>query len=327
MCRGIIIFVLFIIIANFGGSLVETPEEKRRRLLGLAREAVAKAYSTGEHSISQAINSYNEIEKSRNLLHERIEEWYGIYFPELTLGSAETYTRFVIEAGGNKKQASKESLQRLLGDGAEEVAAKIQRSIGAEPEASEFDALRSLANTELEMTKLENEIDAYLNENVPKLMPNISYLVDYRLAAELLSKAGSLTKLANMPASTLQLLGAEKALFRHLRSGARPPKYGILFKLKEVTIAERSSKGRIARLFATKLSIAARADAFSKRFIGKELKESIEKGIEKIKAKGPTKTGSMDFSSFRSRRPQRGPRENRPQRGGNQRWDDRRKRY
>jgi nucleolar protein 56 len=154
--------------------LVETPEEKRRRIFGLAREAIAKAYSTGEHSIAQAINSYNEIEKSRNLLHERIEEWYGIYFPELTLGSAENYTRFVVEAGRNKKQATKEQLQQFLGDGASDVIAKIQRSIGAEPEASEFEALRALANTELEMTKLENEIDSYLKENVPKLMPNIS---------------------------------------------------------------------------------------------------------------------------------------------------------
>jgi nucleolar protein 56 len=266
--------------------LIETTEEKRRRLLSLAKEAINKAYSTGEHSVAQAINAYNEIEKSRNLLHERIEEWYGIYFPELVLGSAVNYARFVIEIGGNKKQADKETLRQTLGEGADEIAQKIERSIGAEPEENEYKALKSLAVAELELMKVEDGIDAYLKECVPKLMPNISYLIDYKLAAELLSKAGSLTKLANMPSSTLQLLGAEKALFRHLRSGSKPPKYGVLFKLKEVVEADRNDRGRVARLFATKLSIAARADAFSKRFIGKQLRESIDGTLKKMKEQG-----------------------------------------
>ena len=134
------------------------------------------------------------------------------------------------------------------------------------------------------MLRLEDGIDAFLKEKVPLAMPNISYLIDYKLAAELLAKAGSLQKLAVMPASTIQLLGAEKALFRHLRSGSKSPKYGALFKLKEVTVAERWNKGKIARIFATKLSIAARADAISKRFIAKELKESLDKAIARITA-------------------------------------------
>ena len=282
--------------------MVETPEEKRRRIMTLAKEAVSKAYSTGEHSIAQAINAYNEIEKSRNLIHERVEEWYGIYFPELVMGSAENYARFVVALGGNKKAANREALQQMLGDGAEDVMQKIQKSIGGEPDANEFKAISAIANLELDLTRSEDGIDAYLKENVPKLMPNIAYLVDYKIAAELLSRAGSLEKLANMPSSTLQLLGAEKALFRHLRSGARPPKYGVLFKLKEVVVADRMDKGRIARMFATKLSIAARADAFSKRFIAKELKETIEKSIEKMKA-NPRKPTSAPRSDMGQRRP------------------------
>ncbi|MCL5239396.1 MAG: NOP58 family protein [Candidatus Marsarchaeota archaeon] len=265
--------------------MVETAEEKRRRLLGLAKQAVSKAYSTGEHSIAQAINAYNEIEKTRNLLHERVEEWYGIYFPELTIGSAEKYTKFVLSAGANKKQASEEQLREILGEGSKDLMTWIKQSIGAEPEEGEFKALSAIANAELELLRSEKEIDAYLKDNVPKLMPNISYLVDYKLAAELLSKAGSLNKLALMPSGTLQLLGAEKALFRHLRSGSKPPKYGVLFKLKEITEADRRSRGRIARLFATKLAIAARADAITKRFIGKELRESLDKSLAQIREK------------------------------------------
>ncbi len=299
--------------------MVETAEEKRRRIIGLAKEAVSKAYSTGEHSIAQAINAYNEIEKTRNLLHERIEEWYGIYFPELTIPSAEKYTKFVLKIGANKKQATEEELREFFGDASKDVLARINQSIGAEPESGEFKALSTVANTELELMRTEREIDAYLKESVPKLMPNVSYLVDYKLAAELLSRAGSLSKLAMMPSSTLQLLGAEKALFRHLRSGSKPPKYGVLFKLKEVTEADRRSKGRIARLFATKLSIAARADSISKRFIGKELRESIDKAMAQIKEKEklPRKPSQWTPGPRRQQRPQ-------GQQQGRLRWQDRR---
>ncbi len=190
-----------------------------------------------------------------------------------------------MQAGSNKKAVSKEALHELLGEGSDYIHGRIQGSIGLEPDESEFKALSALASAEMELRRQEQEIDKYLKESVPKLMPNIAFLSDYKMAAELLSKAGSLSKLANMPSGTLQLLGAEKALFRHLRSGAKPPKYGVLFKLKEVVEADRRSRGRIARLFATKLSIAARADAISKRFIGKQLRESLDASLKKIKEK------------------------------------------
>lgn len=265
--------------------MAETIEEKRQRLLGLAKEAVSKAYSTGEHSIAQAFNAYSEIDKSRNLVHERVEEWYGIYFPELSSANQERFAQFVVRLGANKKNAGQEQLRDIFGEGAEQVGQAIQRSIGSEPGAEEFKALSALASMELELGRIANEIDAYMKENVPKLMPNVAFITDYRIAAELLSKAGSLSKLANMPASTIQLLGAEKALFRHLRTGARPPKYGAIFKLKEVTNAERWNKGRVARLFAAKIGIAARADAISKRFIGKELRQELDRQLARISRK------------------------------------------
>ena len=115
-------------------------------------------------------------------------------------------------------------------------------------------------------------------------MPNITHIIDYKVAAELLAKAGSMEKLAMMPASTIQLLGAEKALFKHLKYGTKPPKYGILFKLPDVTNAPREKKGKIARAYAAKIAIAARADFFTKNVIGEQLKASLDKSLEKIKA-------------------------------------------
>ncbi len=261
----------------------ETIEEKRRRFLENAKAAVAGAYATDEHAVMQAINSYNNVEKIKNMLHERLEEWYSIYFPELKMDNQSTYAKFVLKFGANKKEATKEQLTNLVGESGAELHSAIQRSIGREPSKDEYRAIRRMAEQEVQLGELSEEIDAYLKESTKNVMPNIVYLIDYKIAAELLAKAGSLNRLAYLPASTVQLLGAEKALFKHMKFGSRPPKYGILFKLPEVTAAPKRDKGRLARLYATKISIAAKADAFSHNFIAEDLKKSIDLHAKEIK--------------------------------------------
>ena len=257
----------------------ESPEEKRQRLLGLARESLSTAYSGNEHSIAQAIASYNELEKTRNLVHEKLEEWYGIFFPELRLANQVTYAKFIAEFGADKKAMDAEKLSALLGGAAEAVSRQASTSIGRDPTPEEYDQLRSLASLELSIADAEAGLDRYLESSAKKLMPNITYLVDYKVAAELLGRAGSLIKLANMPSGTIQLLGAEKALFKHIKFGTKPPKYGTLFKLQQVGGAGRWDRGRIARIYATKIAIAARADAISKNFIADKLKEQIDRVV------------------------------------------------
>ncbi|MDE1860505.1 MAG: NOP58 family protein [Candidatus Micrarchaeota archaeon] len=259
----------------------ESPEEKRRRLIMLAKASVSQAYSTGEHSVMQAIGSYNESERIRNLLHEKLEEWYGIYFPELKLSNQLSYARFVAEFGMNKKSIEMERLERLLGEASKDVLSRAGTSIGREPTEKEFEMLRSLANAELQMDELQQGLDRYLDAATKELMPNIVYLIDYKIAAELLAKAGSLTRLANMPAGTIQLLGAEKALFKHIKFHSKPPKYGVLYKLPQINTAPKGDRGRMARVYATKISIAARADAYSKNFIAKKLKEQLDKALKR----------------------------------------------
>ncbi len=261
----------------------ETQEQKRRRLLELAKASVANTYSTGEHSLVQAINTYNELDKVKNLVHEKLEEWYGIYFPELRSGSMASYAKFVIEFGMEKKRADRDGISAIFGaKEGERVFEQAQRSIGRDPSESEYAMLRMLAKQEDDIEQVQKSLDAFIKESCSERIPNLAYLVDYRIAAELLAKAGSLSKLALMPASTIQLLGAEKALFKHIKFGKKPPKYGILFKMPEITNGKRESRGRIARLYATKISIAARADAFTKRFIAKELKEDINRRLKEI---------------------------------------------
>lgn len=252
--------------------------------MGVAKASLSDAYAGDAHAIMQAVNSYLEVEKVRNQLFERLEEWYSIYFPEYRPNSSVSLAKFIINFGADKKAPDAEALRNKIGEGAEKLHMQIQSSIGREPGSEEYNTIKTMAEGELKLQEVQAGIEKYLEYSVKKLMPNISYLIDYKIAAELLAKAGSLNRLAMMPASTLQLLGAEKALFKHLKFGTKPPKYGILFKLPQIVSAPKKMKGRLARLYANKLSIAAKADAFSKNFIAEKLKSDINKSLERRKS-------------------------------------------
>jgi nucleolar protein 56 len=118
-----------------------------------------------------------------------------------------------------------------------------------------------------------------------EVAPNMKYLVGSLLGARLIAVAGGLTNLAKRPASTIQILGAEKALFRSLKTGTRPPKHGMIFQHTMVHDAKRWQRGKIARALAGKLAIATRADAFGRREIGAELKAGLDKRIDEIHQK------------------------------------------
>ncbi len=261
----------------------ESLEEKRKRLLAKAKESIGTAYAGEEHSIIEAINTYLQLEKIENLVFERLEEWYSIYFPELKLNNHESYAKFVKQFGLNKKEASEEALANLINDKAKaaEIINAAKKSIGREPSEEEYASIAALADIIITLSNLKRGLGTFIDNKAKSLMPNITYLIDPKIAAELLSKAGSLNKLAVMPASTIQLLGAEKALFKHMKYGSKPPKYGILYKLPEVSSAGKKRGGKVARVYATKISIAAKADAFSKRFIADALKKSLNEALYK----------------------------------------------
>ena len=116
----------------------------------------------------------------------------------------------------------------------------------------------------------------YLQKLVNELYPNLSYILPAKITAQLVEKAGGVEKLALMPSSTIQLLGAEKALFKHLKFGTKAPKHGFIFQHPFVSSKPKELRGRAARVLANKIALAARADAFSKNFIAKKLKEELD---------------------------------------------------
>ncbi|MEM0320545.1 MAG: hypothetical protein QXS67_03955, partial [Candidatus Nezhaarchaeales archaeon] len=112
---------------------------------------------------------------------------------------------------------------------------------------------------------------------------NLKELIGPVLGARLIALAGGLERLAKLPASTIQLLGAEKALFRALRTGSKPPKHGVIFQYPEIHRSPKWQRGKIARALAGKIAIAARVDFFTGEYIADELKEDLKNRIKEIK--------------------------------------------
>jgi nucleolar protein 56 len=238
--------------------------------------------------VAQAVQGLDELEKTVNILMARVREWYGIHFPELDrlLEKHETYARLVVELG-NKANFTSESLEKeeVPKPKAEAIAKVAEKSMGADLSESDLKQIQSLCKNILGMYRLRTELETYLDSTMAEVAPNIKYLVGSLLGARMIAVSGGLMNLAKRPASTIQVLGAEKALFRSLKTGTRPPKHGLIFQHSLLHDAKRWQRGKIARAVAGKLAIAARADAFGRRLIGDELKAEMEKRIDEIHKK------------------------------------------
>ena len=238
--------------------------------------------------VAQAIQTLDELDKTINMLMARVREWYGIHFPELDrlLEKHETYARLVVELG-NKENFTAERLekQEVPKAKAEGIAKVAEKSMGADLADADLAQIQALCRDVTHLYQLRQSLEGYMDSTMEEVAPNTRYLVGSLLGARLIAVAGGLTNLAKRPASTIQILGAEKALFRSLKTGTRPPKHGMIFQHTIIHDAKRWQRGKIARALAGKLAIATRADAFGRREIGAELKASLDKRIDEIHQK------------------------------------------
>ncbi len=257
--------------------------ELRDRLIKATKEEIKKAYSSEEYALMQAINAYIETTRSYNLMYERLGEWFGIYFPEIRIGTPKTLSELVLLLS-DRQNINQERIGALIKekDKAESIYLKASSTMGRELSGDEKEPVVNFARLCIETEKSIAALDAYIQIASNRLMPNLTYLTDDKIAAEMLSKAGSLERLALMPSSTIQLLGAEKALFKHIKFGSKPPKYGILFKLPSISSAKKQIRGKMARAYAAKIAIALKADYFSKNFIADKLKKDLQESIRRM---------------------------------------------
>ncbi|MGC8812668.1 MAG: C/D box methylation guide ribonucleoprotein complex aNOP56 subunit, partial [Candidatus Aenigmatarchaeota archaeon] len=156
------------------------------------------------------------------------------------------------------------------------------KSMGMDLPAEDVRPIQDFAASILKLYELREELSKYLEKLLKEVAPNFSEIATPALAAKFISKAGSLEKLAKMPSSTIQLLGAEKSLFRFLHGKGKTPKYGLLFQHPYVQKAPTKLKGKVARHLAAKLNMAAKIDFYSKEYKADKLKKDLEEEIKKI---------------------------------------------
>jgi len=254
----------------------------------LTKMRVRKAVEKRDLVVAQAIQTMDDIDKTVNLFMGRIREWYGLHFPELDrlVEKHETYARLVVNLG-RRENFTAENLEKegLPKAKAEHIASSAEKSMGADMEKEDLVQIQALCKNTLQLYDARQSLEGYMDLTMEDVAPNIKSLVGSLLGARLIALTGGLTNLAKMPASTVQVLGAEKALFRSLKTGTRPPKHGIIFQHTLIHEAMRWQRGKIARALAGKLAIAARTDAFSGKFIGDNLKAGLEKRIKEIQEK------------------------------------------
>ncbi|RLE65874.1 MAG: C/D box methylation guide ribonucleoprotein complex aNOP56 subunit [Thermoprotei archaeon] len=237
--------------------------------------------------IAQAISALDETDKTINLYASRIREWYSLHFPELNseIRDHRLYISIIYNLG-SREQITEEELIKKLGldeKKAKKIAELAKTSMGADITAFDIGIIKQLTGIVLQLYDLRKFLEEYIDEAMKDVAPNIRGLVGPLLGARLIALAGGIRKLATLPASTIQVLGAEKALFRALRSGSKPPKHGVIFTYPAIFRAKRWQRGKIARALAAKLAIAARIDAFTGEYKADLLKEELEKRINEIK--------------------------------------------
>ncbi len=250
---------------------------KRAKFLRKAKASVQEALKSRDMLLSSVTKSIDDLDKTINLLGERLEDWYGVYFPELRMDDKIKYSEAVLIV--ERDSLDMKELSSLVGQKkAEEIKSKAGSTLGAKISDDDLAECRSLASTIIQLGKLRMRHEAYQQKIAMELVPNMSEVGGPEVAAKLVAHVGSLQKLALLPASAFQVMGAEKALFKHLKNRkVPPPKHGIIFQHAKISSSPKRVRGKIARALANKLCLAAKADAFSKNSIGAKLKADFEK--------------------------------------------------
>lgn len=261
----------------------------REIALLVSRQAVREASEKKDQLIIQAMGTLDEIEKTLNLLMSRLREYYGLHFPEAALRLEKALTFAQLVANGGQRDSIRENaeLTSMLPKTVRKTLTTHQ-SMGAEIGNFDMTMIQALAQQYISLHRFRERLENYLDEAMREVALNLRGLIGPILGARLISLAGSIEKLARLPSSTVQVLGAEKALFRALKTGARPPKHGVIFQHTLIHSAPWWQRGKIARVLAGKIAIAARVDMYGGHYVAEDLKQSVAKRIEEIKRKYPT---------------------------------------
>jgi nucleolar protein 56 len=263
-------------------------QQLRDFAISLSSSRVKEASEKLDLHVIQAINALDELDKTINVLAARMREWYGLHFPELDnlVQSLIAYAK-IVSSAGTRDKITNQVLQDagIQEKKAEIILSVIHRSKGGDITDDNLMLVKRLADQVIEQSQLRDDLANNIETTMEVVAPNVKELLTASVGARMTARAGSLQRLATLPASTIQILGAEKALFRSLKTGANPPKHGMLFQHPLIHAAPKWQRGKLARAIAAKVAIAARIDAY--RHAGKDLfiAEKLKKRILEIQEK------------------------------------------
>lgn len=245
----------------------------REDIVGDALESTREELSEvdREKHLVKAVKMLDKVEGSIEEKEERFKDWYSLHFPE-----------FVEEVDDI------EHVVKILGSGVErsEIEAfdkMASNSTGSDLTEKEEEIIGSVVENLESDLELRDDLEDYVEDLVKEEMPNLSKFLGTFLASRMLALAGGLDEMAKMPASTVQMLGAEKALFRYLRGEGTPPKHGVLFEHEFVRPLPNNERGKMARFMANKAVMAARLDKYGDKDKGEGLREEARQKFEELK--------------------------------------------
>jgi nucleolar protein 56 len=278
----------YIVKAGFASNQQDALQLLRDFAIALSSSRVKEASERLDLHIIQSINALDELDKIINTIGARLREWYGLHYPELDnlIQSLVAYAEIVSRAG-TRDNITAEILQSagMQDKKVEIILDGAKRSKGGDMTPENVAIVRRLADQVISQSDLRRILSDHIEVAMETVAPNVKELLTATVGARIIAKAGSLARLAVLPASTIQVLGAEKALFRALKTGARPPKHGLLFQHPLIHSAPKWQRGKIARAVASKVAIAARLDYF--RHAGKDagIQDKLNTRITEIREK------------------------------------------
>merc|ERR1711907_725469 len=260
--------------------------------------------------VIQAIGLLDDLDKEINTYSMRIKEWYGWHFPEMSriVNDNVLYAKVIKEMGMVKNAATTDLSDVLPEDMEEELKSAAHVSMGTEISEEDLENINLLCTQTLSLQEYRTELYDYLKNRMSAIAPNLTILVGELVGARLISHAGSLMNLAKHPASTVQILGAEKALFRALKTKKDTPKYGLIYHASLIGQASQKNKGKMSRVLANKCALSIRVDALGDKeteMIGPNNRVTVENRLKQLEGREgfnfgakPT-TGQKKYDSTR----------------------------
>ncbi len=255
----------------------------------LTRKKISQASGHSDNIITQIITVLDVIKKSLSLFSSHLREWYGLHFPELTDKIIEDNLILaeLISTLGSRENFTFENIDKFFDLKESKIKALEQYALESMGASIELNILQNYAEQIISLDTYRQQLENYLEALMEENAPNINTIIGSLIGAKLIAKAGGLQKLAYMPASRIQLLGAEKALYRFLKTGEKRPKHGLIFQWNQIRSAKPWIRGKISRVVAGKVGLAAKVDFFNGEFMGNVLSQEIDKKIKEIEVKYP----------------------------------------